>query len=56
MVEKKLVNFAAEHGVILLSAGVNSNVIRTLTPLMISEEQLNKGLDVIEAGLKMMAD
>lgn len=53
---KKLVNFAAEHGVILLSAGVNSNVIRTLTPLVITEEQLNKGLDVIEAGLKMMAD
>lgn len=53
---KKLVNFAAEHGVILLSAGVNSNVIRTLTPLVISEEQLNKGLDVIEAGLKMLAD
>lgn len=53
---KKLVNFAAERGVILLSAGVNSNVIRTLTPLVISEEQLNRGLDVIEAGLKMLAD
>ncbi len=53
---KKLVDFAAAHGVILLSAGVNSNVIRTLTPLVISEEQLNKGLDVIEAGLKMLAD
>lgn len=53
---KKLVNFAAEHGVILLSAGVNSNVIRTLTPLVIPEEQLNRGLDVIEAGLKMLAD
>jgi 4-aminobutyrate aminotransferase / (S)-3-amino-2-methylpropionate transaminase / 5-aminovalerate transaminase len=53
---KKLVNFAAEHGVILLSAGVNSNVIRTLTPLVISDDLLNKGLDVIESGLKMLAD
>jgi 4-aminobutyrate aminotransferase/(S)-3-amino-2-methylpropionate transaminase len=53
---KKLVDYAAAHGVILLSAGVNSNVIRTLTPLVISEEQLNKGLDVIESGLKMLAD
>lgn len=53
---KKLVNFAAEHGVILLSAGVNSNVIRTLTPLVIPEEQLNRGLDVIESGLKMLAE
>lgn len=53
---KKLVNFAAEHGVILLSAGVNGNVIRTLTPLVIPEEQLNRGLDVIESGLKMLAD
>ncbi len=52
---KKVVHFAAEQGVILLSAGVHNNVIRTLTPLVIAEEQLHKGLDVIEAGIAMLA-
>ncbi|MCS6808908.1 MAG: aminotransferase class III-fold pyridoxal phosphate-dependent enzyme [Bacteroidota bacterium] len=52
---KKLIHFAAEQGLILLSAGLHSNVIRTLTPLVISEELLNRGLDIIEAGLKMLA-
>jgi 4-aminobutyrate aminotransferase / (S)-3-amino-2-methylpropionate transaminase / 5-aminovalerate transaminase len=53
---KKLVHYCAEHGLILLSAGVNGNVVRTLTPLVISEEQLNRGLDIIEAGLREIAD
>jgi 4-aminobutyrate aminotransferase / (S)-3-amino-2-methylpropionate transaminase / 5-aminovalerate transaminase len=52
---KKLVNYCAEHGLILLSAGVNGNVVRTLTPLVIPEDQLQRGLDIIEAGLKEIA-
>ncbi|MGZ9583146.1 4-aminobutyrate--2-oxoglutarate transaminase [Paenibacillus marinisediminis] len=37
-----------EAGVILLSAGVHSNVIRFLTPLVISDEELAEGLDIIK--------
>ena len=33
-------------------AGVYDNVIRTLMPLTISEKDLNKGLDILEAVLK----
>lgn len=37
-----------EAGVILLSAGVHSNVIRFLTPLVITDEELAEGLDIIQ--------
>jgi 4-aminobutyrate aminotransferase/(S)-3-amino-2-methylpropionate transaminase len=36
------------RGVILMGAGLYSNVIRVLTPLVITDEQLEEGLDVIE--------
>jgi len=36
---------------IVISAGVNGNIIRVLSPLVIEEDLLNKGLDIIEAGL-----
>jgi 4-aminobutyrate aminotransferase / (S)-3-amino-2-methylpropionate transaminase / 5-aminovalerate transaminase len=36
-----------EAGVIVLSAGIHSNVVRFLTPLVITDEQLEEGLDVM---------
>ncbi|RXK12444.1 4-aminobutyrate--2-oxoglutarate transaminase [Halarcobacter mediterraneus] len=36
---------AVEHGLVLLSCGFNSNVIRFLPALTISDETLNEGLD-----------
>lgn len=39
------------RGLILLSAGTNRNVIRILSPLVISNELLNRGLDIIEEEL-----
>lgn len=41
-----------EKGVILLKAGNAKNVIRVLSPLTISTEDLTKALDIIEASLK----
>jgi 4-aminobutyrate aminotransferase / (S)-3-amino-2-methylpropionate transaminase / 5-aminovalerate transaminase len=43
----KVVKTCAERGVIVLSAGVHSNVIRTLMPLCINKAQLDEGLDVL---------
>ncbi len=37
-----------ENGLIIISAGTHKNVIRVLCPLVITNEQLNKGLDIIE--------
>jgi 4-aminobutyrate aminotransferase/(S)-3-amino-2-methylpropionate transaminase len=48
---KKLVNYCHEHGLVLLSCGRFSNVIRTLMPLVITDDQLEEGLDIIEQGL-----
>ena len=44
----KIVKGCAEDGLILLSAGIYKNVIRILSPLVITDEELNKGLDILE--------
>jgi 4-aminobutyrate aminotransferase / (S)-3-amino-2-methylpropionate transaminase / 5-aminovalerate transaminase len=49
---KKLIAYCAAHGLVVISAGVNGNIIRVLSPLVIEEALLNKGLDIIENGLK----
>jgi 4-aminobutyrate aminotransferase/(S)-3-amino-2-methylpropionate transaminase len=40
-----------KRGLILLNAGTDKNVIRILSPLVISMDLLNKGLDIIEEEL-----
>ena len=40
-----------ERGLIVLSAGTYGNVIRTLMPLVITDEQLKEGLDVLEGAV-----
>lgn len=44
----KIVKGCADAGLILLSAGTFKNVIRILSPLVITDEQLKKGLDILE--------
>jgi 4-aminobutyrate aminotransferase / (S)-3-amino-2-methylpropionate transaminase / 5-aminovalerate transaminase len=44
----RLLQMIQQNGVIVLSAGLYSNVIRFLPPLVITNEQLTEGLDVIE--------
>lgn len=43
-----IVKGCASKGLILLSAGTYKNVIRILSPLVISNEELNQGLDILE--------
>jgi len=47
----QLVKHCHNNGVVALSCGVYGNVIRTLVPFVITDEQLEKGLSVMEAGL-----
>jgi 4-aminobutyrate aminotransferase/(S)-3-amino-2-methylpropionate transaminase len=42
---------AQENGLILLSCGVYSNVLRLLVPLTASDALVNEGLDIIEKSL-----
>ena len=48
---KALVKFCFEKGLILLSCGNFGNVIRTLMPLVITDDQLDRGLAIMEEGL-----
>jgi 4-aminobutyrate aminotransferase / (S)-3-amino-2-methylpropionate transaminase / 5-aminovalerate transaminase len=48
---KELAHFAYEHGLITITAGTLGNVMRILVPLVISDEQFEEGMDVLEAGL-----
>jgi 4-aminobutyrate aminotransferase/(S)-3-amino-2-methylpropionate transaminase len=42
---------AREHGLVLLSCGLYSNVIRILVPLVIGDEDLARGLGILEESL-----
>ena len=42
---------ACDRGLLLLRAGLYSNVIRTLVPLTISDAQLGEGLDILEGSI-----
>jgi 4-aminobutyrate aminotransferase/(S)-3-amino-2-methylpropionate transaminase len=48
----RLIAAARENGLIVLRAGTHHNVIRTLMPLNIPDEQLHEGLDMLGAALK----
>lgn len=41
-----------EKGLLLIAAGTHGNVLRTLMPLVITEDQLAEGLEVIEHALR----
>jgi len=53
---KKLISYCASNGLIVISAGANGNVIRILSPLVIEEELLNRGLNIIEEGMSKLAN
>ena len=44
----QIVSACAERGLILLSAGTFKNIIRVLSPLVITDEQFSRGLDILE--------
>jgi len=48
---KQLTSFCLEKGLMLLSCGSYGNIIRVLAPFVITDEQLEKGLGIMEEGL-----
>ncbi|SER60068.1 4-aminobutyrate aminotransferase / (S)-3-amino-2-methylpropionate transaminase [Propionibacterium cyclohexanicum] len=46
-----LVRDCAAHGLLVESAGTHGNVLRFLAPLVITDAQLDAGLDILEAAL-----
>lgn len=52
----KITKYCYEHGLITIVAGTYSNVIRVLVPLVISEEQMDEGLNVLESAIRAVCD
>jgi len=48
----KIIRDAVSKGIILIRAGLFSNCIRLLPPLVITEEQCHEGLDVLEGAIQ----
>jgi 4-aminobutyrate aminotransferase/(S)-3-amino-2-methylpropionate transaminase len=45
---KEILHGCEDRGLIVIKAGVHDNVIRTLMPLVISDADLNQGLDILD--------
>jgi 4-aminobutyrate aminotransferase / (S)-3-amino-2-methylpropionate transaminase / 5-aminovalerate transaminase len=48
---KQITQYCYQHGLITITAGSYSNVIRVLVPLVATNEQMDEGLDVLESAL-----
>jgi 4-aminobutyrate aminotransferase/(S)-3-amino-2-methylpropionate transaminase len=53
---KQITQYCYEHGLITITAGSYSNVIRVLVPLIAPNEQMEEGLDVLESALAAVCD
>jgi len=47
----RVVELARERGLMLMGAGIYSNVVRILVPLVVSDEDLRAGLDILDGCL-----
>lgn len=55
METKQIARYCYEHGLITITAGTFNNVIRILVPLVVTDEQFDEGLDVLEAALAQVS-
>jgi len=51
----KIINECWKNGLVVLSAGVRGNNIRFLMPLVITDKQLEMGLDILEAAIEKVS-
>jgi 4-aminobutyrate aminotransferase/(S)-3-amino-2-methylpropionate transaminase len=53
---KQITQYCYEHGLITITAGSYSNVVRVLVPLVVTDQQMDEGLDVLESVLQMVCE
>ena len=53
---EQVLKFCRDKGLIVLSAGSYGNVIRLLVPLVVTDEQFDEGLEILEAALATVAE
>src|ERR1700723_3060782 len=51
---KEVTGYCYQHGLITITAGSYSNVVRLLVPLVVTDEQMDEGLNVLESALRMV--
>jgi 4-aminobutyrate aminotransferase/(S)-3-amino-2-methylpropionate transaminase len=52
----RVAKYCYEHGLVTLTAGTYGNVIRILVPLVISDDEFDEGLNVLEAALRSVGE
>jgi 4-aminobutyrate aminotransferase/(S)-3-amino-2-methylpropionate transaminase len=52
---EQVLRYCHEHGLILLSAGSYGNVLRILVPLVVTDEQFDEGMGILEDALAAVA-
>lgn len=52
----QIIDGCADQGLIVISAGTFKNVIRILSPLVITDEQLEKGLSILENEIRKLTN
>jgi 4-aminobutyrate aminotransferase/(S)-3-amino-2-methylpropionate transaminase len=52
----KLAAYCNQNGLVLLVTGIYGNIVRCLAPFVITDEQLEKGFSILEAGLEKIHD
>lgn len=53
---RQVSKYCYEQGLVTITAGSYSNVIRLLMPLVVSDTQMDEAMDVLEAGLAQVAE
>ena len=53
---KELAKYAYEHGVITITAGTLGNVMRILVPLVVTDQQFDEAMGVLEVGLAHVSE
>ncbi len=53
---KQVMDECGRNGLIIITAGTHKNVLRVLSPLVIENEQLHKGLDILEEAIRKVVN
>jgi 4-aminobutyrate aminotransferase/(S)-3-amino-2-methylpropionate transaminase len=53
---KEIARFCYEHGLITITAGTFNNVMRILVPLVVTDEQFDEGMTILEAAIAAVTE
>jgi len=48
---KNILDYCLEKGLVLVESGVDKNIIRLAPPLIVTKEEMDKGLDILEEAI-----